>query len=114
MSDTLVAFAKPLLDELPDEARAEEIEAVLLLAMAAWNAALTRQAGELETELRVLTRKISEHSEAPPAITLALLRMLAERKLSLFPHDTRGVVSVHVGGESPHFRIFATSTLLKR
>jgi hypothetical protein len=114
MSDTLVAFAKPLIDELPDDIQAGQLEFLFLLAMGAWNAVLLSQQGgegSLEEELRTLSLKLAEHTEAPPPVMLSMLRILAERKQRLFADDPRVVVTVHVAGEAPHFRILATSSL---
>jgi hypothetical protein len=107
MSDTLVEFARPLIDRLPADPPAEELKLVLTFASFVWNCVLKgANAHELvlpnaQTVLDILGLS--------PAEAGAVVDGLIRRKKEMFVDDERLVVSVHAFRERGMLRILAAS-----
>ena len=109
MSDALEQVARPLLDDMPEGLGLNGTRNALLLAAAGWNAAVTHSPDEAELALQDLARLFAKDSAQLAELTLPFLRMLAERKRQLFPHDDRLVMDVNVEDRGSHFYITAAS-----
>lgn len=109
MSDTLVALAQEELDCMPDDATADQLEGLLLIAMSVWNAVVIGSESTLDARLWELSRTLQPPAGIPQRHVFASLRAMAERKQRLFAQDHRLVVSVTVVNEDGHLRILAMS-----
>src|SRR4051794_27158330 len=87
MSDTLVEFARPVLDEIPDKNDVGQFEKALLYASMVWNAVTAVNEGQLQGHLEALARKIASSAEVPLEGVRFWIQRLAERKLQHFAHD---------------------------
>ncbi|HYH95358.1 hypothetical protein [Hyalangium sp.] len=109
MSDALEQVARPLLDDMPEGLGLNGTRSALLLAAASWNAAVTHSPEETESALQELARMFAKDSAQLGELTLPFLRLMAERKRQLFPHDDRLVMDVNVEDRGNHFYITAAS-----
>ena len=109
LSDALEQVARPLLDDLPEGLGLSGTRNVLLLAAAGWNAAVIHSPEETESALQELARMFAKDSAQLGALTLPFLRLVAERKRQLFPHDDRLVMDVNVEDRGDHFYLTAAS-----
>ena len=100
MSEVLIQFAKPLLKEDDD---LEQHRKAYLLATLAWNLAILPEAQRRED----LERGELAKTFGPEGI--ALMRALIERKLLLFPHNTRPILDLSVTdlGDSLHVDVIS-------
>lgn len=109
MSDALEQVARPLLDTMPRGVGLNATRNALLLAAAGWNAAVTHSPEETESALQELARLFAKDSAQLGELTLPFLRLMAERKRQLFPHDDRLVMDVNVEDRGDRFYITAAS-----
>jgi hypothetical protein len=109
MSDALEQVARPLLGDTPKGLGLNGTRNALLLAAASWNAAVTHSPEELEPALQELARRFAKDSAQLGELTLPFLRLMAERKQRLFPHDDRLVMGVNVEDRGDHLYITAAS-----
>lgn len=109
MSEALEQVARPLLDDMPEGLGIQGTHTAVLLTAAGWNAAVTHSPQETEQALQELASLFAKDSPKLGELTLPFLRMLAERKRQLFPHDDRLVVDVNVEDRGDHFYITAAS-----
>ena len=111
MSDNILAFAKPLVDELiHKDSGPLEVRAVLSLAAMVWN--MTVETDTPSDGLRnEIVGKLSLALARPRAACIALLSMLQERKRELFADDPRIVMDVQTYWDGKEIRIIASSRL---
>jgi hypothetical protein len=88
ISDTLIDFAKPLLDHVDENTTEEDIKAGFILAITVWNAMVFDQwwSGE-----RCMDKVRSQILEANEPRGTHLIETLAERKRKKFSHDLRAI-----------------------
>jgi hypothetical protein len=104
MSDTLVAFAEPLLSGVPETE--EGWRAGLYTAALVWNGVVS---GVAEAELAAqLQRGLGRPLEAP-----GLVRHLIERKQHLFAHDSRLIFDVRTQQQGERVHVMAASGLFR-
>jgi hypothetical protein len=104
MSDTLVAFAEPLLAGVPETE--EGWRAGLYTAALVWNGVVS---GLAEAELTAqLQRGLGRPLEAP-----GLVRHLIERKQRLFANDSRLIFDVRAQQHGERVQVMAASGLVR-
>ncbi len=108
MSDTLMAFARPLLHVLPADAGLGTLKRSLLLAAAVWNAVVDAE-GDFRRAAVTLVTDLRSKLDTP--LPQAVIELLAERKVRRFGDDSRRVRSVDVSWDGDRLRVAATSTL---
>jgi hypothetical protein len=116
MSDTLVEFAQPLLDLLPDEAGLAMTRNVLSLGMLLWNCFVLEASPSLDDrkeagELRAHVLATASRSGVAPRLRTNLLEELAERKRTLYPDDRRLIAGIDVRPDGDGFHVQAMSIL---
>jgi hypothetical protein len=104
MSETLVAFAEPLLAGVPETE--EEWRGGLYTAAFVWNGVVS---GLPEAELTArLQRGLGRSLEVP-----RLVRHLVERKQSLFPDDARLIFDIRTQQRGERVHVMAASGLAR-
>jgi hypothetical protein len=111
MSDTLVAFARPVLDEIPDKDDVEQFEKALIYAAMVWNAVTAGPENELQGHLDAIAGKIASSAGVPLEGVRLWVERLAQRKLQQFAEDPRMVLDVSAYDNGDEFRILAASAL---
>jgi len=120
MSDTLVAFAQPLLDGIPPGAPIEAYEGELLLGATVWNFFVTldreydrqgRAVEVLEEQTRTILDALSLGTDMSEDDALGLLQTLAARKHDLFPNERRLIGDVRAEFRGDRVHVVALSTL---
>jgi len=119
ISDAIVEFAEPLVDEfLEDGADAAEVRTVLLLAATLWNAVIT--ADELRSEsdeaaavqLRNdLIDRLEYALERPRGACEVIVDEMARRKRELFDEDPRFIVDIDTYDTADGVRVIAAARL---
>jgi len=116
MSDTLVEFAQPLLELLPDDPGIAMMQNVLSLGMLLWNCFVLeaspshddrKEAGELRAHVLATANR----SGVPRDLMADLLEELAERKRTLYPDDRRLIAGIDVRPDCDGFHVQAMSIL---
>jgi hypothetical protein len=93
LSETMLQFAKPLLDTLPDLPSLEELRQLMLIATVAWNLPVYEQRKNPQAAAHRATFDTAME-QAPPPIAKILSNMLYSR-LTTYGHDPRlGFVDV--------------------
>jgi hypothetical protein len=107
VSDTIVEFARPLIDELPDDCSGERVETVLMFAASVWNAALAAN-GDLATAVHTVmtSDKNPLPNEAKPTV-----EFLVQRKQQHFAHDWRAIAQVQAYRDGGEIRVMAAGVL---
>lgn len=109
MSDTLVEFARMLIDRLPADPPAEELKLVLTFASFVWNCIVK---GENAHDLVLPNAQtVLDILALSPAEAGAVVDDLIRRKKEMFADDERLVMSVHAFRERGMLRILAASAL---
>jgi hypothetical protein len=119
MSDTIVEFAEPLVDELlEDEVDAAEVRSVLLLAATIWNLTLAAderrsQSGEAAAQgLRNdLIDRLERALERPRPACEVIVDELEQRKRDLFPDDQRFILEIDTYDTEDGVHVIAASRL---
>jgi hypothetical protein len=120
MSDTLVAFAQPLLNEIPQGAPIEAYQAELLLAAAVWNflVSLEREYDRSGGAVQISDENVGDildllsiGTDMGDEEAFDLLQTLAARKHDLFEHDLRFVGDIHAEFRGDSVHVVALSTL---
>jgi hypothetical protein len=107
MSDTLIEFARPLVDRLPVDPRVDELKLVLTFASFVWNCVVNgANAHELvlpnaQTALDVLRLSLAEGE--------VVVDDLIRRKGEMFADDDRIVMGIEVYRRDGELRILAAS-----
>jgi hypothetical protein len=108
MSEVLLDFADPILEDLDDR----DFKAAIAFSSLCWNLALLRSEDQ-QTHLNDAIEAIAEsdpfkHREIQPYV-----RMLLDRKEALFADDKRLIVDYEVVEEAAGPRLLVTSTPVK-
>ena len=106
MSDTLLEYAGPLINALPDDAGLEELKRVLQLAAVVWNAVVEEDGDVDEAALNLVADMKSKLQVTPPE---AVIEWLADRRVFRFGDDPRVVLSLDVVRDGDRMRVLATS-----
>jgi len=104
LSAAILEFAKPLLDEYPDD---PDYKAAIELAIVCWNIAVLPE-DQQERELRSLVKTVRK---GLPGIEL-VARTLVNRKRTLFAHDRRMVMDHILVGKGKSRCLYVTSPLM--
>ncbi len=96
MSDTLVDYARPLIDRLPDDHTLEELKAVIEFAAFLWNAVAVEDIPQFVVHL---STKMPPRLRVPAPKALAVVRRMLTRKDLSFGDDHRLVVVVGPGSQ---------------
>ncbi len=106
MSDTLLEYAGPLINALPDDTGLEELKRVLQLAAVVWNAVVEEDGDVDEAALNLVADMKSKLQVTPPE---AAIEWLADRRVFRFGDDPRVVLSLDVVRDGDRMRVLATS-----
>jgi hypothetical protein len=113
LSDTLLAFGQPILETMPPQISARELQRHLRSLSGIWNCLVAHEIAQekgLPSELDFLINPSGSSQEAP--VNAKLLKMLQERKQRLFPQDRRMFMEVTVtGSNKTGFQIQAQGTV---
>ncbi len=107
VSDTIVEFARPLIDELPDDCPAESIDTALQFATSVWNAMLATNGNVQEAVREVM----AIGKDVLPEEAKSTVEFLAQRKQELFAHDTRFIGAVQAYRDGGEIRVMAAYAL---
>jgi hypothetical protein len=107
VSDTIVAFARPLIDELPDDCPGQSVDTALQFATSVWNAMLASR-GNVEEAVREV---MAIGKEVLPEEARSTVEFLARRKQALFAHDTRFIGAVQAYRNGGEIRVRAAYAL---
>ena len=109
MSETMLAFARPLLDVFPDPPTTEELSQIMTFTTVAWNLPLY----ELRKHRQAAAhRAVFDQMQAqmPPHVAKVLAAMLYAR-LTTYAHDPRTGFAEVVEGEHGQAQVLATAAL---
>ena len=112
MSATLLAFAKPLLDQLPDPPTAKSLQGVMNIAVVIWNLHVYEKAKNPRTEEFKLGLEAAL-SKMPPDGKLTIASMTKARA-TIYVDDPRLAFAEVVAGLSGEGEVRATAFLLER
>lgn len=107
ISLTLIEYAEPLLEELPEGYAKSDLEAVLKLATGVWNACVLDQWHKTTENVTAVRRQIAQ---ADP-ILAAIVDALIVRKQKLFGLDPRGITNECVVKKNGEFVVRAEARL---
>ena len=107
VSDTIVEFARPLIDELPDDCSGQRVEMVLNLASIVWNMMLIKDGDVAETVREVM----SSSGDIFPEDSAHFVEFLAQRKQQFFSHDLRIIAGVRAYRDGGEIRVMAAGAL---
>jgi len=93
MGDTLLTYARPLVDGLPRDYTLPELRATLGFAAAVWNAVLVR---DIRDAIAHLSTNMPPRLSVPPWKGLAAIRRLLRRRERFFISDNHFIVAVNV------------------
>jgi hypothetical protein len=111
ISASLIEFAQPLLDALPQPPRMEQVRQIMQIATIAWNLPILEdEPGGEGPDLRQLYER--QMTLAPPFFRAIMDTLLRDRR-TRWGHDPRLVASVEVSCEPKEFRIVATASILR-
>jgi hypothetical protein len=109
ISDTLVDYARPLIDRLPPDYAPEELRKALLIASGVWNAVVAGR-GDIDLAIGFVAQTLTEEAKEPvPREVFAVIARLAMRKLGRFGDDDRLVTGVEVYRDGEGFRVLVAS-----
>jgi hypothetical protein len=110
ISASLIEFAQPLIEALPQPPTIEQMRQVMQIATIAWNLpVLEDEPGGERHELRALYER--QMKLADPWFRAMMDRLLHERR-ARWGHDPRLVASVEVVQKPEEFQIVATASML--
>jgi hypothetical protein len=98
MGETLLTYARPLVNRLPRHYTSQELNATLRLAAAVWNARLVRDIGNAVAHLDTMPPRL----RVPRWKGLDAIRRLLKRRRRFFSWDDHFIAAVDVhahGGE---------------
>jgi len=93
MTDTLLHYAQPLLDRLPQDRTIEEMTAMLEFAAAVWNATILR---DIRGAVAHLAAKMPPRLRVRPSRQLGAIRRMLARKHYHFHDDDHFIAAVGV------------------
>ena len=104
MPDTLLDYAEPLLERLPDDHTLEDIRAMLQFAAAVWNAVVLR---DIRGAFEHLATKMPRRLLVPPSKEWSAIKRLLTRKHRDFHFDEHFIAAVGVECDDTGLRITA-------
>lgn len=107
ISHTLIEYAQPFIQDLPDGYSKSDLEAVLNLAVGIWNACVLDQWHNSTENVAAVRRQISGEPSAPATMVDALI----ERKQQMFANDPRGITNGTVVEKQGEFVVRAEARL---
>ena len=108
MSEVILDFAKPLLDECEDE---ESEKKAIGLAILIWNMSLFPKKSR-DKEIEKLCSGLSPSEDANDfAALLNYVNILLERKAEYYPDNKRAIVNYQMSGSGKNRRLDVASTL---
>lgn len=110
LSTVILDFAKPLLDRFPDD---RDYETAVELAITCWNLALFPDA-ERTSEMRSLLKRVARGPADSAEEIQEWIKILVNRKKTLFAHDRRMVMGHTVVREGASRTLYVTSTPVHR
>jgi hypothetical protein len=90
ISQTLLEYAAPLLEHMPQGASFSQRHSVLQVAITVWNALVVAHWGQLDV-LPDIYRRLEQLPEPDRSTMRQMIDVLVERKRRLFPKDLRAV-----------------------
>ena len=93
MSDTILEYARPMIERLPDDHTFEELRATLVFAAVVWNVVLVP---DIRNAVAYLSTKMPPRLRVPPPKGLAVIRRLLTRKDRHFSSDDHFVAAIDV------------------
>ena len=84
MPDTLLDYAQPLLERLPDDHTLDDVRAMLQFAAVVWNVVLV---GDIPGAVAHLSTKMPPPLRLRPAKALSVIRMLTRKNRDFSPDD---------------------------
>jgi hypothetical protein len=100
LSDTLLEFARPLLEHLPSDATPEQGEEVMRLAVTVWNAIVADRWERGTFHLREVHAHLEAAEEPGRTVMLSVLDALVARKRLLFEADLRAIGRFELSGSA--------------
>ncbi len=108
MSEVILDFAKPLLDECKDD---ESIAKATGLAILIWNLSLLPQS-DLDREIEKVCAGLSNSDDARDSAALMdYANLLLERKKKYYADNKRTIINYHISGSGKDLRLDVASTL---
>lgn len=107
ISQTLIEYAQPLIQDLPNGYSKNDLEQVLKLAAGIWNACVMDQWHKSTENVAAVRRQIARGHPIPAAIVDALI----ERKKQMFGSDPRGITNETVVVKNGEFVVRAEARL---
>ena len=104
MPDTLLDYAEPLLERLPDDHTLEDIRAMLQFAAVVWNVVLVR---DIPGAVAHLSTKMPPRLRVRPAKAVAVIRRMLTRKDRDFSSDDHFITAVDVHRDGVALRFTA-------
>jgi hypothetical protein len=109
ISETLLDFASPLLELVGDDASAEQVHELLMIAVTVWNAMVMEEWGHGQHFLDQVRAQLKDPRVGPLG---ALVEVLIERRRERFAHDLRAIGHFEVRPDPvDRFRIYAEARL---
>ena len=109
MSEVLLDFAEPLLEDIDDD---ENFKGVIALAALCWNCSFLPPKKQ-RAQLNTIVDKLGKSDQLTRLEIEDCTRMLIERKKAFFADDRRMVVNYEVVQEKDSRRLLVMSTLAK-
>ncbi len=102
ISETIIDFAKPVLEMLPPDATPEAVTDVIKITSLAWNAVVFADAKGNDEYLRELRTRLAEHPDRA-----VFMNLLVERKRSCFSEDMRLIGDYRVSWSNGEIHLWA-------
>jgi len=109
MSEVILDFAEPLLDAVNDD---EHFKNVICFATICWNISFFPER-EQQVHLNALADELGKSDAFTYLEAADCVRMLLERKRTLFADDRRMIMDYTIVGEKDHQRLLVASALAK-
>jgi hypothetical protein len=93
MSDTILEYARPMIERLPHDHTFEELRATLVFAAVVWNVVLVP---DIPNAVAYLSTKMPPRLRVAPAKGLAVIRRMLTRKDRHFSSDDHFVAAIEV------------------
>jgi hypothetical protein len=93
MAETMMDYARPMIDHLPNDHSIEELKAIVVFAAMIWNIQFLE---EVRPVLRHLVTRMPPRLRVEQAKGLALIRRMLTWKQHSFAGDSRAAVAVDV------------------
>jgi len=111
MSEVLLDFAQPLLEDMDDDEN-DCFEAVINFAAICWNLSFLPEK-EQRVQLKNIASQLGESDLLMRLEAKSLARVLLHRKKTLFSNDRRIIANVKIVGKGDNQRLLVMSALAK-